>query len=137
MEVEGCSSASVYYTECKPKNENWGGLRTRLEIIHNYVCLLNPKLYSPTTNKVICIFSYSMHLAFLMQFLGSGVVQHRTDYGGCLRLLDERKRRQQRRRYKRRFDITITPQCFYAVDKNTKVRYFNHNVTCNTQEWHN
>ena len=61
-----------------------------------------------------------------MQYLGSGVVQHCTDYGGCLRLLDERKRRRQRRKYKKRFEITVNPQCFYAVDKITKVRFLQH-----------
>ena len=30
MEAEERSSASVYYTEHKPKNENGGGLGTRL-----------------------------------------------------------------------------------------------------------
>ena len=61
-----------------------------------------------------------------MQYLGLGVVRHCTDYGGCLRLLDERRRRRQRKKYKKRFEITITPQRFYGVDKITKVRFLQH-----------
>ena len=29
-----CSSASMYYTECKPKNKSGGGLRMRLHANH-------------------------------------------------------------------------------------------------------
>ena len=69
MEVEGHSSASMYYTEHKLKNKNGGGLGTWLEIIHNYVCSLTPKLYNPTTNKVTCIFSWHAS-CFLYAVLG-------------------------------------------------------------------
>ena len=57
----------------------------------------------------------------LVQYLGSGLVLHQTDFGGCQTLLNERRRRRQRKKYVRMFGITVTPQSFYAVDKLTGV----------------
>lgn len=67
-----------------------------------------------------------LKFVLFIQYLGLGVVRHRTDYGGCLKLLDARRQRRQRKKYKKRFEITITPQYFYGVDKITKVRFLQH-----------
>ena len=68
-----------------------------------------------------------------MQSLGSGMVQHYTDFGGCQNVFENLM--SQKKKQKQQMILTLTPRYLYQMDRTTtvcdhyNVMYYKHNKT--------